>query len=241
MLQTADRNDIQFSVPHSHSPFGQSYREYNEHLESWLRNFHGEGIAAVNFGYILIHRLPLTEDSSYYRRTIHSPQVPIHDQVAGYFEQRARLLNADLGKFYVQVEPGIAFREEYSVEGPDRRIELFYKDNPYYTAYVVSEEVLRALKAIALGNILWSDVKKENNDWLLDLICKGILRLSKTAGTRAVVPDRRRWRREGIVARPLIVEAEAEVTPSSLNLSASPPAIQEIQTETTPTCLSSYL
>ncbi len=59
VLGTADRNDILFSVPHSHAAFGQSYQSYCEELEQWLRNFYEAKLTAVNFGYILIQETPL--------------------------------------------------------------------------------------------------------------------------------------------------------------------------------------
>ena len=220
VLQTADRDDMQFSVPHSHAPFGQSFQDYNEQLERWVNNFHSAGISAVNFGYILIHRLPESAQSSYYRRTIHNPNESIHSQVNGYFEQRALLGGPDAGKCYLRLNDGIRFRVEYNLGTPTREVEVYCPDNPYYTTYVVSEEMIRVIKAIALGNLRWASFQNKNKAWLLDLIYKGILLLSRNPKPKASGPDRRRFAR-----------ATGE----------KKPVIKEMQTETTPTCLSSYL
>jgi len=220
VLQTADRDDMQFSVPHSHAPFGQSFQDYNEQIERWVSNFHSAGITAVNFGYILIHRLPEAAQSSYFRRTIHNPGEPIHNQVKGYFEQRALINRPDNEGFYLHLEDGIRFRIEYNLATPEREVAIHCPDNPYYTTYIVSDDVFRAIKAIALGNLRWGTLKSGNNGWLLDLIYKGILRLSRDLKPTATNPDRRRFRRQGGHGNRVI---------------------KELETETTPTCLSSYL
>ena len=220
VLQTADRDDMQFSVPHSHAPFGQSFQDYNDQLERWVNNFHSAGINAVNFGYILIHRLPETAQSSYYRRTIHNPGEPIHNQVKGYFKQRALLDHADKDSCYLRLEDSARVRVEYDLGTSKREVEIYCPGNPYYTTYVISEDMIRVIKAIALGNLSLETFKHKDNEWLLDLIYKGILRLSRDAKPAAPTPDRRRFHRQGEKGRPVI---------------------KELETETTPTCLSSYL
>jgi len=65
---TADRDDVQFSIPHCHVSFGQSFQEYNLTLEQWLQNFQTTGIQTVNFGYILIQSLLPQQTGSYYLR-----------------------------------------------------------------------------------------------------------------------------------------------------------------------------
>ncbi len=220
VLQTADRDDMQFSVPHSHAPFGQSFQDYNDQIERWVNNFHSAGINAVNFGYVIIHRLPEAAVSSYYRRTIHNPAEPIHQQVKSYFEQRALLDRSDNDGFYLRLEDGIRFRIEYNLGTPERDVEIYCPDNPYYTTYIISEDIFRVIKAIALGTLRWGTFKSGNKDWLLDLIFKGILRLSRDTAPKVSNPDRRRFHRDNGHGRPVI---------------------QELETETTPTCLSSYL
>ena len=92
ILHTADRDDILFSVPHSHAPFGQTICEYRDELDRWLGNFHGAGLTAVNFGYILIKRLSKSnQQGTYYTRTIHNPHQSIEAEVRQYFRQRDRL------------------------------------------------------------------------------------------------------------------------------------------------------
>ena len=54
ILTTADRDEMLFSVPHCHAPFGQSIEAYNAELERWVENFRAAGLERVNFGYILL-------------------------------------------------------------------------------------------------------------------------------------------------------------------------------------------
>ncbi len=218
VLQTADRDDMQFAVPHSHAPFGQSYQEYNEEVERWVSNFHSAGIKAVNFGYVLIHRVADGKPSSYYRRTIHNPNEPIHEQVNRYFEQRRLLARPDKDDLYVTMHEDVRFRVEYGVRSPNREVRIHCPGNPYYTTYVLTEGMGRILKTIALGNFRWGRLNTKH--WLLDLIYKGILHVSLHAQRNASEPDRRRFPRDS-----------DEVSS----------VVREMETETTPTCLSSYL
>ena len=91
VLHTVGRDEILFSVPHSHAPFGQSYQSFNMQLEQLVQNYRKAGLGAVNFGYIFVCRLPEAGSSTYYSRIVHSPTVGIHEEVSRYFRERGRL------------------------------------------------------------------------------------------------------------------------------------------------------
>ncbi len=221
VLQTADRNDLLFSVPHSHSPFGQSFDEYNNELDLWIQNLNKVGISSVNFGYILISRFPKNKEGSYYSRTIHNPLISIHQYVMSYFLQRKLLEDADScsNKFLI-LSHGLYFRIEANHDIETRKIEIFSPDNPYFTTYRIGNQLYRILQDIdntqpQLGEYLTPANKKV----LFDLIYKGILYL----GDKRVNPNEN--------------QRHKEPQPELFNVLS----ITELETKTTPTCLSSYL
>jgi len=216
---TADRDDAQFSIPHCHAPFGQSFQEYNSILEQWLQNFHTTGIQTVNFGYILIQRLLPQQTGSYYLRTIHNPNRPIHQQVQNYFQQRELLKNLEHNNWFLLLCGDIQFRVEQNLTGRKVKIELFFPPNPYFTTYQISESVYHLLENINQLKSEWHLlVTPKNQGLLLDLIYKGILFLSPTRSNGG----------KGVVIE--------ELPTVENNL-----GIIELRTKTTPTCLSSYL
>ena len=220
VLQTANRNDILFSVPHSHAPFGQTFEEYNNELEQWLHNFHREDIRAVNFGYILICRLPEGKTGSYYNRTIHNPTSPIHRQVKEYFQQRKLLENSRSSDKFLLLSHELYFRVESNHGADSRTIELFSPQNPYFTTYKVTDQIYRMLQDIdSVQPRLGEFMTPANQKWLYDLIYKGILYLC----------DER-------------VNLNADQQPNAQVFdSTTGMRIMELETKTTPTCLSSYL
>ncbi|AKG20857.1 carbamoyltransferase C-terminal domain-containing protein [Calothrix sp. 336/3] len=218
VLSTADRNDILFSVPHCHTAFNQTLDEYNIQLDQWLDNFHSTGLKAVNFGYILIHRLDPTQKGSYYIRTIHNPSQPIHQYLETYFQQRNLLATQQIDEYFLVLSSDLQFRVESNPRTGERQIELFSPNNPYFTTYPISEQMYRLLQDINQCQPKWSTYATQlNQDWLSELIYKGILELT------------------------------LEVPGLNLNrrISDPPPAeglkIEELETKTTPTCISSYL
>ncbi|RCJ40174.1 carbamoyltransferase [Nostoc minutum NIES-26] len=218
VLSTADRNDILFSVPHCHTAFNQTLEQYNIELDQWLQNFHTTGLRAVNFGYILICRVDAAHKGSYYSRTIHNPSQPIHQQVQEYFQQRELLAQLQIQDYFLAMSPDLRFRLETSPRTEERQIELFSPNNPYFTTYPINEQMYRLLQDINQCQPKWAAYATAiNQDWLYELIYKGILYLTPE------VPNVRRNRR----------------------LNDPPPTeglkIEELQTKTTPTCVSSYL
>ncbi|MBD2438392.1 carbamoyltransferase C-terminal domain-containing protein [Nostoc sp. FACHB-110] len=217
VLSTADRNDILFSVPHCHTAFNQSWEQYNTELDQWLQNFHTRGLKAVNFGYILIYQEPHTQ-GSYYSRTIHNPTKPIYQQVQEYFRQRQLLATQKIDDYFLVISGDLQFRLETNHRTGERQIELFSPNNPYFTTYPISEQMYRLLQDIIQCQPKWAFYATAiNHGWLCELIYKGILYLTLET------PNLNRNRR----------------------LSDPPPAegfkIEELETKTTPTCISSYL
>ena len=217
VLGTADRDEILFSVPHSHSPFDQSVEAYKTELDKWVHNYREAGIKAVNFGYIFINKLTSKDDSTYFNRVIHNPSSPIHHEVANYFVQRRLLAEYNTDnppKLSLQLRPGLRFRVEFDAAGGDQQVELFVPNNPYFTTYVVNNAVYQELQFINRHQPRL-DVFVNDTQWarIIDLVLKGVLELTE--------PNLQR------------------VSPS--NDEREPLDIKELETKTTPTCLSSYL
>jgi carbamoyltransferase len=235
VLGTADRNEILFSVPHSHAPFGQSFESYNTELEKWVRNYREAGFEAVNFGYIFIKQLSDEDEGSYFCRTIHNPSSPIHHEVANYFLQRRRLTEYETGKnlkLSLRLRPGLRFRIELDVEGGDMQVELYVPNNPYFTTYVVNEAVYQELQFIDRYRPgLEVFVDDTQRTLIVDLVLKGVVELTEPGLQKVNASGR-----EG-GAFP-----ELRPRPAGQPDGKEPPlGIQELETKTTPTCLSSYL
>ncbi|RUS97409.1 hypothetical protein DSM106972_085120 [Dulcicalothrix desertica PCC 7102] len=218
VLSTADRNDILFSVPHCHTAFNQTWQQYNIELDQWLQNFHTTGLRTVNFGYILICQVDSIRTRSYYSRTIHNPNQPIHQYVQEYFQQRQLLEEQQISDCFLVMSPDLRFRLEISPTTGEREIELFSPNNPYFTTYQISEQMYRMLQDINHSQPKWQAYATAiNQDWLYELIYKGILYLT----------------------------LEAPAVNRNRRLKSPPPTeglkIEELETKTTPTCISSYL
>jgi carbamoyltransferase len=235
ILHTADRDDILFSVPHSHAPFGQTICEYRDELDRWLGNFHGAGLTAVNFGYILIKRLSkFHQQSTYYTRTIHNPHQSIEAEVRQYFRQRDRLAHHQVGKCYLALHPDLRFRCEIDPHTGEQQVELFTADNLYFTTYPIGQQLYLRLQEIFNTQPQYLDyINSVNRDLIRDLVCKGILLLKFT--------------QTNIDSRPAM-PLNSSVIPRNTGsprpterLEHNELSIAELQTKTTPTCLSSYL
>ncbi|WP_028583701.1 carbamoyltransferase C-terminal domain-containing protein [Desulfogranum mediterraneum] len=237
VLGTADRDEILFSVPHSHAPFGQSFAAYNAELETWLRNYQDAGIKAVNFGYIFINTLASGEDGSYFYRVIHNPLRPIHQEVASYFRQRQRFADYNTGKntrLSLRLRPGLRFRVEFDPAGGGQQVELYVPDNPYFTTYLVNEAVYQELQYINhYQPCLEVFTDKVQRSRISELVLKGVLELAEpglrrgnvSGGGRGIFPG------PGLGPR-VFAQPDGEQPPLD---------IRELETKTTPTCLSSYL
>jgi carbamoyltransferase len=240
ILHTADRDDILFSVPHSHAPFGQTICEYNAELDRWLFNFRSAGLTAVNFGYILIKRITTPNRSrTYYTRTIHNPHQPIYTQVRQYFRQRNRLVNSQVSKYYLALNPDLHFRCEIDPHTGVQQVELFAPHNLYFTTYPIGQQLYHQLQEILDTQPQCKTyVSSVNRELIYDLVCKGVLLL--------------RSAQKGVTSEHLNLslalpqtnhQTNGRVPLAQIASKAENPelSIAELQTKTTPTCLSSYL
>jgi carbamoyltransferase len=240
ILHTADRDNILFSVPHSHAPFGQTICEYHNELDRWLGNFHGAGLTAVNFGYILIKRLATGiigntyNTGTYYQRTIHNPHQPIDAQVRQYFRQRDRLAHSQVGKCYLTLHPDLRCRCEINPHTGEQQVELFASDNLYFTTYPISQQLYLQLREIlSTQPQCGAYVNSANRQLIYDLVCKGIL-LLKFTQTNMI--------NHSIVPLNLsTIPRNTASSPTTELAQHNELTITELQTKTTPTCMSSYL
>lgn len=211
LLKTADRNEILFSVPHCHYPFNQSYNEYSDELIKWVDNFQKSNLNAVNFGYILIEK---SEHPVYVSKTISNPSQAIFDQVESFFTQND-LLVQHKDSALLQINPNIKVRRESSFNYAAPNYKLFAEDNPFFTEYVISKEIYTTLLNISNNEKYYRDYK--HYAFIVDLIEKGILVLTLNRNT---------------------VNKKAKRTLPDMK---GQQAIVEMETKTTPTCLTSYL
>ena len=215
VLKTADRDDLLFSVPHSHAPFHQGFDSYNLLLEQWIENFHREGLTAVNFGYILLCGSGHHE-STYYSRTIHNPTTPMHHHVERFFDCRRLLNHGDADKLHLRLNDKVRIRSDDSVNSTRVGTELHVVDDPFFTTYEVSEFMARSILDIHRSQPRFEEITNpENCRWVTDLLLKGLFQLAPRVQdhtpTQGSAPQH------------------------------GPTEITERETKTTPTCLSSYL
>ncbi len=141
-------------------------------------------LKSMQLGYIYIHRLPPAASGSYYLRTIHNPNTPIHEHVKTYFAQRRAVQRDGKYQLFLRATEDLRFRIEFRINGdprtPERRYQLFVQDNPYYTTYTVNEEMFRGLELILRRDVQLSELSAPNNQaWILDLIYKGLVHVSR--------------------------------------------------------------
>ena len=238
LLQTADRDEILFSVPHSHLPFGQSYESYTKELGQWIENFRKKGLKKVNFGYILIHKTKVSNEH-YLVRTINNPHKPIHHEVKNYCDDLdfiSTLSHKDSRDCSLKIHESIRLRQETGSHEDQSVYEIVAHNNPFFTTYKTTEEVFHIVTNIIERKTTLHDfMGNETYDIVIELLNKGILKIvknSKMSQDRAHTP------------LPLISSPKNNlVTPLPL---LSPkkigePLIREMETKTTPTCLSSYI
>ncbi|MEO1052064.1 MAG: carbamoyltransferase C-terminal domain-containing protein [Bacteroidota bacterium] len=223
ILKTADRNEILFTVPHSHAPFGQSFEDYNQEVDRWITNFRKAGLSSVNFGYILVQFKSKSEKSSYYIKTIHNPNKDIYHDVEEYFETREMLSTRAKSEFRLNIARDITFRCDTSTNGALKH-KILSDTDPYFTIYEVSKEIFEGLKFISTNKPFLYDFNSTTNHWIYDLIHKGIVKLSLVGESRAQMVEQNK------------VWMMSKQTGPDANGS-----IEELETKTTPTCLSSYL
>ena len=214
ILDTADRDEILFSVPHCHAPFSQSWEEYDRALGRWIENFRDAGIDAVNFGYLLVWKRPEDGDPDLTRRTIHNPATPIWDQVEDWREQRRRWHDAASDGLVLALHPELRVHREERLAGGDPIVELGLGENPFFTRYAVEPGLVDELERIGLAQPELGRLRGTlDAEWIERLHAIGILRLETTR--RVDGPGSEGAERVG--------------------------QVEQRATKTTPTCLSNYL
>mgnify|MGYP001800265198 FL=1 len=242
VLCTADRDEMLFSVPHSHAPFGQSYADYTAELNSWLTNFQSAKLEAVNFGYILIQKAAHAMASSYYTRTIHNPTQSIHEQVKDYFWQRELLRGQTYLTRYLLLNPDLQFRIEETLSGDTKTVEVFSPENPYFTTYQINADIHRLLKEINYLRPQWRQIATPSNqDWIEELLHKGILMLKSRPVEVFSKPTADSHQNALAMSNSASDQLASEFGNPSTNGVSSGSGIVELRTKTTPTCLSAYL
>ena len=211
ILTTADRDEVLFSVPHCHAPFGQTLEAYNAELDRWIANYRSAGLTGVNFGYLLVWRLPEGSAGGVTTRTIHNPAAPIHGEVNGWRTQQHRWGSPEAGQFYVCLHPGARLAHEHGAGEPTHTLTV--PDNAFFTTYTLSGRTYDELCHIGRTPPKLGAVHAPEDGWLRQLHRLGILRLEPNITRRQKA-------------------AEEEVGSHD---------IVEQATKTTPTCLSSYL
>jgi len=141
----------------------------------------------------------------------------------------------------------LRFRFETDLSTGVTQIELFSLDNPYYTTYPINEMLYSLLNDIRQFQPKWAAYATPSNQACLhDLICKGILHLTSTIAKPDQTPSfspSLRPRTTGVLEpQSKLPTQQAHDQPVQ---QADSPAdlwkIRELETKTTPTCLSSYL
>ncbi len=211
VLKTADRNEILFSVPHCHYPFNQSYNEYSSELIKWVNNFKKSNLNAVNFGYILIEK---SDNQIYFSKTISNPSTPIFNQTEEFFKQND-LLNECSNQLIIEVNTAIKIRRESDYNHAAPTYQLFAENNPFFTEYQISKEIYTTLLTISNKQKDYKDLM--HYPFINDLIQKGILRVKYKN-----------------------LNNSEDTIKTKVNKVVKD-TIVEMETKTTPTCLTSYL
>ena len=212
ILTTADRDEILFSVPHCHSPFGQSLEAYNNKLGSWISNFRTAMLEAVNFGYLLVWNRPDAVQSKVTSRVIHNPSRPMYFDVEDWLEQQQLWSSPDACELYVCLHPEARLQHEHDACGGGATYCLSVPDRDFFTSYMLSERLYNELLHLSSISPKLSDLQGDSSGWLYQLHQLGLVRL---------------------------VSAVPELSDQSASDSGC--VIYQNATKTTPTCLSSYL
>ena len=141
ILTTADRDEILFSVPHCHSPFGQSLEDYNNKLGIWINNFRDAMLETVNFGYLLVWKSTSAVQSKVISRIIHNPSSPMYLDVAYWREQQQLWHSSDASEFYVSLHPDARLRHEHNPCGGQSTYCLTVPGRDFFTSNQLTERL----------------------------------------------------------------------------------------------------
>ena len=217
ILTTANRDEALFSVPHAHAPFGQTFEDYTDELSSWIRSYRAAGLKAVNFGYILMRESSQLDRNDIIQRVVESPLEPIYGFASRLLDfQELRATDA-LSGLQVHTVPGLTIRSEQAPGGWQVQRTAVVRGSSWHTEYTIDLVIQSLLESAATGKLDWDTIRQRNlEDYAIALVEKGLLAVSgqSRAGERDHRPD--------VTDSPVIF-------------------IDELESKTTPTCLSNYL
>ena len=215
ILTTADRDEILFSVPHCHAPFSQSLEDFDNELERWVNNFRKARLTAVNFGYINVWKDAKFTNTEVMKRTIHNPTEPIFMQVNDWAEQVQMWHSEGSRNLILGLHPDLRFEVEQQIDGTPLSCTVGFPGNQFFTEYSITNEMREELLKIYQTEPPRSQRSRSSDTWVEELHRLGIIRLNtrRRSYARKIDPSR----------------DEDKVR------------IEQRETKTTPTCLSSYL
>jgi carbamoyltransferase len=214
VLMTADRNDIQFCLPHCQRPFDQSYREFCDELTAWVSHFRAAALQAVNFGFILLQKKN-SGDFAYFSKVIHTPTSPIYTEIWPHFDRLGDLMSVPASAV-LRLHPAVKLRSDIS-SGGDRRYAVT-SEHQYFSEYEVPARVYRLLYRMLKEDLTLSSIAEQDREIVNVLYEKGIITIANLCGN--------------------VLNMTRDRGKSARIKKAS---IREHATNTTPTCLSSYL
>lgn len=215
ILTTADRDELLFSVPHAHAPFGQRYEEYCQELEAWINSYRRAKLSAVNFGYLVVQDIAPQTNKLTYTKVVDSPLTPVWQRVQALLDFQRMQASSQLGKVSLRAADGLTVRTDRPLDerSEARHVVVAGDEDPWFTQYTVDAVTLSLLRRAAKADIAWHTLVEEDLDgYAVALVEKGLLVSSGTVqgGASALSP-------QGKVH------------------------IDEAASKTTPTCLSNYL
>ena len=216
ILTTANRNEALFSVPHAHAPFGQTFEDYSDELSRWIRSYRAAGLKAVNFGYILLRQSLQLDQNDILQRVVESPLEPIYKLAAELLDFQELRGTGALAGLQLHTAPGLTIRSEQAPGCSNVQRTALVQGNSWHTEYRIDLVMQHLLENAAAGKIDWETLREQNLEtYATALVEKGLLTISGQGQAKE--------------------DHQLEVA------SSSPVLIDELESKTTPTCLSNYL
>ena len=162
------------------------------------------------------------------------PKPPIHTEVEDHFQQRQRLYDV-LKNLKLRLHQDISIRTEWH-QGQSQ-VELFSETNSYFTTYPISEQVFSMLQDILEMQpyLERATINLTNQYCIQELILKGILELYPISSSQ----PRTTQFTQGLSFSRSFPNSFFCRTRRAYTFEKKSLTIGELQTKTTPTCLSS--
>ena len=215
ILTTADRDELLFSVPHAHAPFGQPYEDYCRELEAWINSYRRAKLSAVNFGYLVIKGIAPRTNKLTYTRVVDCPLTPVWERVQVLLESQRMQASGQLGQVSLRAAEGLKVRTDRPIDerSEPQNVVIAREDDPWLTQYTVDAVMPSLLQRAAKDDIPWHTLVTEALD-----------------NHAAALVEKGLWVSSGTIQG-------AASTPSP----QGKVHIDETASKTTPTCLSNYL